>query len=208
MITSFVSPRPGARLTMSQRGVAPSSPKAIMCSDTKEAPADVPATWRPSSALRARKRSAEGVPPIVVVDTWDGYAGEREQILDALDASVDNLVVLSGDFHSAAVGDLRSDPFDLTRPVIGAEFMASAISSAFFDDAEAVADLVSGALAANPQLRWFDGRRGYTICDVTPERWLATYRAVADPFDEASTVDTVSEWEITAGVPGARSLAE
>ncbi len=49
-------------------------------------------------------------PPAVVVDTWDGYAGERQAVLEAAGAAVDNLVVITGDFHSAAVADLRADP--------------------------------------------------------------------------------------------------
>ena len=58
------------------------------------------------------------------------------------------------------------------------------------------------ALAANPQIKWFDTRRGYTVCEVTPDRWLAAYRAVADQLDETSPVDVVSTWEVVAGTPG------
>jgi hypothetical protein len=29
---------------------------------------------------------------------------------------------------------------------------------------------------------------------------------VVDPFDESSAVETVSEWQITAGTPGATQL--
>ena len=145
---------------------------------------------------------AGSAPPVIVVDTWDGYAADRRAVLDALGTSADNLVVLTGDFHSAAVAELRADPFDATLPVVGTEFMASSISSSFFDDDATVEGLVTGALAANPQLKWFDARRGYTVCEVTPERWVATYRAVEDQFDEASPVTTVSSWEVVAGNPG------
>jgi alkaline phosphatase D len=149
---------------------------------------------------------AGSAPPVVVVDTWDGYAGDRRIVLDAVGAAADNLIVLTGDFHSAAVADLRADPFDTTLPVVGSEFMASSISSSFFDDDAAVEGLVTGALAANPQLKWFDSQRGYTVCEVTPERWVATYRAVADQFDEASPVAEISSWEVVAGTPGVNRL--
>jgi alkaline phosphatase D len=142
-------------------------------------------------------------PPVIVVDTWDGYAGARQTLLEAIGPEADNLVVLTGDFHSAAVGDLRTDPFDTSLPVVGTELMATSISSSFFDDDEAVESLVSTALEANPQLKWFDANRGYTLCEVTPTMWRATYRGVADQFDEASTVSTLSTWEIAAGAPGA-----
>jgi alkaline phosphatase D len=139
----------------------------------------------------------------VVVDTWDGYAAERRVVLDALGADADNLVVLTGDFHAAAVADLRADPFDTTLPVVGTELMATSIASSFFDDDEAVESLVSTALQTNQQIKWFDSRRGYTLCVVTPQQWTATYRAVADQFDEDSPVDVASTWQIVAGTPGA-----
>ena len=142
-------------------------------------------------------------PPVVVVDTWDGYDGERRVVLDAVGSTADNLVVLTGDFHAAVVADLRVDPFDTSLPVVGTELMATSISSSFFDDDETVESLVNAALSANPQIKWFDSRRGYTVCEVTPDRLLATYRAVTDQFDEASPVEAVSAWEVTAGTPGA-----
>ncbi len=146
-------------------------------------------------------------PPVVVVDTWDGYAGERQIVLDAVGTAADNLIVLTGDFHSAAVAELRSDPFDPALPVVGTEFMASSISSSFFDDDETVEGLVTGALSANPHLKWFDAQRGYTVCEVTPDRWLATYRAVADQFDETSPVVPISSWEVQAATPGVRQVS-
>jgi alkaline phosphatase D len=145
---------------------------------------------------------AGATPPVVVVDTWDGYAGERQTVLEALGTTADNLIVLTGDFHSAAVAELRADPFDPSLPVVGTEFMASSISSSFFDDDATVESLVTGALTANPHLKWFDAQRGYTVCEVTPDRWLATYRSVTDQFDETSPVTTIGSWEVRAGVPG------
>ncbi|MFQ5555933.1 MAG: alkaline phosphatase D family protein [Acidimicrobiales bacterium] len=145
-------------------------------------------------------------PPVVVVDTWDGYSGERRLLLETLAPVVDNLVVLTGDFHSAAVGELRADPFDTSLPVVGVELMASAISSASFNGDPVAAELVADALLANPQIRFFDGRRGYTVCEVTPNRWTATSRAVIDPLDETSPVETISRWEIPVGSPSVTEL--
>ena len=50
---------------MLARGTAPSSPFAIMCSDRKAAPAEVPATGTPA-ALSVRIVRATSVPPSVV----------------------------------------------------------------------------------------------------------------------------------------------
>jgi alkaline phosphatase D len=144
----------------------------------------------------------DAVPPVVLPDTWDGYAAERKLLVEAIGLLAENLVVLTGDFHSAAVADLRADPFDLSIPPLGSELMASSISSNFFDADATVEALASQALAGNPQLRWFDTRRGYTVCDVTPDRWHATFRVVVDQLDETSAVDVASTWEIAAGTPG------
>lgn len=146
-------------------------------------------------------------PPVIVVDTWDGYAGERAMLLDALSRSVDNLVVLTGDFHSAAVADLRSDPFDDALPVIGTEFMASSISSAFLDDSRTTELLVGAAVSTNDHVQWFDVSRGYTHCEVTADRWVATLRTVSDRFDGDSEIETSSRWEILAGKPGAERVS-
>ena len=138
-------------------------------------------------------------PPVVVIDTWDGYSGERKELLEALSPLADNLVVLTGDFHSAAAGVLRPDPFDPTSPVVGVEFMASSISSFFFDDDPVVAGLVAIALDANPQIRFFDTRRGYAVCELTPETYTTTFRAVLDATDPTSTVETIATWTVRAG---------
>jgi alkaline phosphatase D len=146
-------------------------------------------------------------PPVVIVDTWDGYAAERARLLETVAAAADNVIVLTGDFHSAAVGELRADPFDASLPVVGIEFMATSIASSFFDGDDVIAGLVDAALAANPQLRYFDSRRGYTLCEVTPTSWTATYRAVTDQFDEDSPVETISTWLVEAGTAAVSQTA-
>ncbi|MCZ7686484.1 MAG: hypothetical protein M5U28_50115 [Sandaracinaceae bacterium] len=61
----MVIPKPGARVAMPARGVAPSLPCAIMCSERMAAPAEVPPTHTPR-ALRRRIDLATGVPPSTV----------------------------------------------------------------------------------------------------------------------------------------------
>ena len=66
-------------------------------------------------------------------DAWDGYAGEREDILRPLaQAACDNLLVLSGDMHSAVFSKIRGS-FDPASPYhkkwLGHEILTPAISS-------------------------------------------------------------------------------
>ncbi len=47
----------------------------------------------------------------IFVDIWDGYAAERQQIFDFIqNEGIENVVVLSGDIHSAFANDLLGNP--------------------------------------------------------------------------------------------------
>ena len=63
-ITPGSSPRPAAICAIRCFGVAPDAPNAIMCDDTADAPADVPATTEPAWK-RVMIASASRVPPII-----------------------------------------------------------------------------------------------------------------------------------------------
>ena len=140
-------------------------------------------------------------PPLVATDTWDGYYANRKRLLEALaDRGVENLIVLSGDFHSATVGDIKPDPFESDSPIVATEFMASSISSQFPEYAVSLAPLL---LPFNPQIKLFDARKGYTICSLSPTECISTYRAVKDVRDSATTVDTIARFVVTSGTAGA-----
>lgn len=49
------------------------------------------------------------------LDIWDGYPTERTQILDHIrDNSIDNVVILTGDFHSSFAFDVADHPVDIS----------------------------------------------------------------------------------------------
>ncbi|MFN4013027.1 MAG: alkaline phosphatase D family protein, partial [Aquificaceae bacterium] len=63
------------------------------------------------------------------LDAWDGYAGERQKILDFLKANkMKNLLALSGDRHATLVAEIP-DSYEEPKEVLGAEFMTPALSS-------------------------------------------------------------------------------
>ncbi len=140
-----------------------------------------------------------GESPAINPDSWDGYFAERKELLAALSNSADNLVVLTGDFHSASVGELRTDPFALDDPVIGAEFMAPAISSRFPPDLVGLAPLVLGV---NAQIRHFEPRNGFMTCDVNSEVWTTTLHVLDDVTSETSPVSVAATIVVNAGTPG------
>ncbi len=59
------------------------------------------------------------------LDAWDGYAAERETILQTAKAYGKNLVVLAGDTHNGWASDLK----DLNGDNVGVEFATSSVSS-------------------------------------------------------------------------------
>lgn len=147
--------------------------------------------------------------PLVIVDTWDGYAGPRERLLSGFaDSGASNLVVLTGDFHSAAVGDLRPVPQELDQPVVGAEFMASSIASNFFVGNDPTFNsLVAGVLAGNEQMKFFDARGGYVVCTVSEQTWTAEYRAVSDRTDPDATISTIARFTVEDGIAGISAVS-
>ncbi len=140
-----------------------------------------------------------GDEPATNIDTWDGYHGERQALLTALSESSENLVVLSGDFHSSTVADLRADPFDTDSPIIAAEFMAPAISSAFPAQLRPLAPIV---IQFNPQVRHFDPDNGYMSCEITTDSWSTELHRLEDVTDEASPISMVARFTVLAGTPG------
>jgi len=112
------------------------------------------------------------------LDMWDGYPKERRRLLDSLDKSIDNnLVILTGDVHSTWAFNLENSTGD---KLIGAEFTAPGVTSQSFG--EYVKDSVKTAnserlfLEKNKNLKYIDlNTHGYLLITVLPEKVLAQW---------------------------------
>ncbi len=128
-------------------------------------------------------------------DQWDGYPANRERIFAQLEAAaVPNVVVLTGDIHLAGVGLLRSTP-DVAP--LGVEFVTTSISSGGLVDADLTELLAGFPNVVDAEL----AHRGYTLHTVTPDRWVADYRIVADVTAPDSPVSTWRTFTVRAGSP-------
>jgi phosphodiesterase/alkaline phosphatase D-like protein len=135
------------------------------------------------------------------LDQWDGYPPARSRILEAV-RDVSNPVVLSGDWHSNWVNDLKADFADPDSDTIATEFVGTSISSGIGWDAA-----VREGLDANPHVVFYEGGyRGWVRCEVTRDRWESTLRIVTAPRDAASPAYTLAAFEVASGRPGARRL--
>jgi alkaline phosphatase D len=128
------------------------------------------------------------------LDTWDGFPTARHRFIEQL-ATMDNPVVLTGDYHAGMVLDVHERPFDGDGgAVVATELMSPAISSPLFPD---------DVSARTPQLRQQLNEHGYLTVAVEPERLTAQFRVLADVADPESTISTAATWVIQAGNPRA-----
>ncbi|MGW5645340.1 alkaline phosphatase D family protein [Saccharopolyspora sp. NPDC003752] len=160
------------------------------------------ATWNviAQQTIMAQFDCDLGPGQIVNLDQWDGYPPARSRILDFIAANKpSNPVVLSGDWHTHWVNDLKTDFNDPASPTIATEFVGTSISSGAGWDAD-----VRQGLPANPHVKFYNGTyRGYVLCDVTEERWRSDLRIVLNPRDAASSAYTIAAFEVRDSVPGA-----
>jgi alkaline phosphatase D len=111
------------------------------------------------------------------LDTWDGYPASRDRVVDSwVAAGVRNPVVLTGDVHSHWAADIRRRPGDPAAPVVGTELVSSSISSG--GDGWDSDPNTTALLGENPQLHFFNNRRGYVRARITATELTADFRAL------------------------------
>jgi len=154
-------------------------------------------------------------------DSWDGYAAERRELVEAIDAAPGDTTFITGDIHTYFAGDVTRTGRQAARGVdsdvppdgapVATEFVGSAVSSPgivdrqFRSEAErnaaaAVADAI--VLGNNPQLTYANqAYKGYGILEVSRERLGVTYRAVRDARERGSGVFALRRFEVAAGTP-------
>ncbi len=158
----------------------------------------------------------------IFLDIWDGYPAERSRIINYIDsANIDNVVWLTGDFHSTFafdVADTVVDPAAFYAPVpnydrttgagsVAVEFATPSITSANFDEnvgALAAAGLefqINNPLPSpvppghipNPHMKYVDlDQHGYFILDVKDDSTQANWYFV-DKINAPSTTESFGQ---------------
>lgn len=115
------------------------------------------------------------------MDAWDGYAGERERVLNYLKRhSTNNLVVITGDRHAKLIASIP-DSYNSPTSVVGVEYMTPAVSSINakeagwwkrnFPEFASLQELQQAEVSQNPWIREVSGEIwGYGVVELTPER--------------------------------------
>lgn len=129
----------------------------------------------------------------ILLDIWDGYPVERQQIMDYFEAKkMKNIVFLTGDFHSAFAFEVTANPVLSTtynpttsEGAVAVEFVTPSITSANFDEylrkyrsrkfEECLNKPCRGfpffnKTNPNPHIKFSDlDRHGFLIVDITEE---------------------------------------
>jgi alkaline phosphatase D len=116
---------------------------------------------------------------------------------------VRNPVVITGDWHSTFVNDIKRDFSDPGSATVATEFVGTSISSN--DDWIVYGPYYGPMIVANPHIKFFDGdRRGYVRCRLDRERWLTDLRMVPTVHTRDAPVATFASFVVEDGRPGAQ----
>lgn len=134
-------------------------------------------------------RSAEGLP--VNLDMWDGYAAERQRVMDAIEATGTSTLFLTGDIHSEWGNSVVNHGRE-----IACELVCTSVSSPNADEIlKLPIDNPLSTLAesyikvANPHVRHCDlDAHGYAIAHVRPDEVDMTWLRVDDVEQPGSPI--------------------
>lgn len=139
---------------------------------------------------------------VVSMDQWSGYPVARDRLLAGLAERAPNrTVVLTGDIHSNWVNELHAGHDRPDKPVIGAEFVTTSISSGG-NGTPTLPAQAQRAVDENTHIQWHNRQRGYVSCRVTADKWEADYRVVPTVTERGSAVETPARWMVENGKPG------
>jgi alkaline phosphatase D len=138
-------------------------------------------------------------------DSWDGYAGDRQRLLEHIKArDLRNVVVITGDKHIHSVRNVPPDYnfANFAETPVATEFIGTSITSGGQrDPVPIVAD------PDNPHHLWTEPySHGYVRVELNAETWRSDFRVVETVEQQSSAAWTASSWEVEHDRPGADSV--
>ena len=134
-------------------------------------------------------------------DSWDGYAGDRQRLLEHIkEADLRNAVVITGDKHINSVRNVPPDyvPAHFGATPVATEFIGTSVSSG------GERTVTSIALDPdNPHHLWGDRHHGYVRVELNARTWRSDFRLVDTVASPVCRVWTESSWEVKHDKPGA-----
>ena len=134
------------------------------------------------------------------MDSWNGYVAARARVLEMFTTRPRNLVVLTGDIHRHYAGTLHAGTTSPEGPAVGAEFVATSVTSG--GDGNDDASTNDPILARNANVKFTADRRGYLVTDVTASAWTTHFRVVPYVTRPGAPLETRRSFVVEAGQPG------
>ncbi|BCL31067.1 alkaline phosphatase D family protein [Streptomyces aurantiacus] len=139
------------------------------------------------------------------MDAWDGYRASRGRVLaGAKAAGVDNLMVLTGDVHVGYAFDIKDDFDDTASRTLGTEIVTTSVTSGR-DGAEKPANWDTYT-RANPHLKFYNGRRGYTTVRLGRESARADFKTVVAVTTPGAPITTAAAFVTEVGDQGLKPV--
>jgi alkaline phosphatase D len=143
-----------------------------------------------------------------LVDAWDGYAAERQEILEHFIASgVTNLTALTGDIHTFIAGDITTTGRDNGAPA-GVELVGGSATSLGLPDALGVpsSSLYPLAEPNDPHVKYveFDAK-GYAVMTASKSELTCDFKAV-DPRTANAPATLLKSFRVANGDPHVQVL--
>jgi alkaline phosphatase D len=135
----------------------------------------------------------------VNLDQWDGYAAERQRVYDSiLTRNIDNVVVLTGDIHTAWANDLPDAGYDPSTGAnsIGVEFVTTSITSSnsVINQGQQLIQL------ANPHMKYINlSEHGFLVLDINKTRTQSDFYFVNDIAAPNYGYSREASWYVNAG---------
>lgn len=133
------------------------------------------------------------------VDQWDGYVVERDALLGVFgEEGVGNVLVATGDIHTAGFMSLHEGGEDVTTRKVGVEVVSNSISSVVgISGFNTAVELIERGMK---HFHYFDAsRRGYAVVHLTHEGLRVDFRAVSTALEPTAEVTTRESWRVEAG---------
>jgi alkaline phosphatase D len=122
-----------------------------------------------------------------------------------VEARIRNPVVITGDWHSTFVNDIKLDFSNPQSATVATEFVGTSISSN--GDVPVYGPYYGPMIPANPHIKFFDGdRRGYVRCLLDRRQWRTDLRMVTTVSRSDAPVYTFASFVVEDRRPGAQQV--
>jgi len=110
-----------------------------------------------------------------------------------------NPVSLAGDVHNHWAMDLKANFDNPDSATVGSEFVCSSISSGG-DGNDNIPTYVNSS--DNPHIKFYNNRRGYVRCTLTPNLWKTDYLIMSNVTTQFGTISNRASYIVENGRPG------